>query len=135
MLFSGCVCVTVTIEYCDLSSVDVDALFPCVSGSTDNEKRRVGVRGHDMGGTNAMHAAALRRTHQRAGGGEQQPLVPKRRVPAVPAQAAHVSQGDLRPDGRVLEAERCRPAAVRRDTLVPATKEPGVHSDAHPEVM
>lgn len=87
------------------------------------------VRGDDMGGAHAVHAAAVRRAHQRTGGGEQQPLVPERRVPAVPPQAAHVPQGDLRPDGRVLEAKRVGPAAIRRDTPVLATKEPRIHSD------
>lgn len=91
----------------------------------------MGIRGDFVGSVDVVHPTALRGIDQRASGGELQPLVPKRRLPAVPPAAGGVSSGDLRPDGRVLEAERHRPAPLCRDPPVPPEEESGVHPGAH----
>lgn len=101
------------------------------AGQADDQERRVGVRRHPLGDPDAVHAAALRRADQRAGGRELQPVVPERRLPEVPAEAALVSQGDLRPDGRVLEEERLGQTQVRRDPPLPPEEEPGLPAGAH----
>lgn len=67
----------------------------------------MGFRSHPMGDPHAVHPTTVRRADQRTGGRELEPLVPERRLPEVPAQASRLPQGDLRPDGRVLEEERC----------------------------
>lgn len=99
-----------------------------VTGTTDHKERRLGVRRDPLGSVDVVHPTALRGTHQRASRGELQPLVPERRVPEVPPETGGVSQGNLRPDGRVLEAERYRQTSVRRDPPVLAEEEPGVHA-------
>lgn len=102
-----------------------------LSGSADDEERRVVVRGDAVGGADAVHAAAVRGTDERAGDRELEPLVPERRLPTVPAEAPDLPPGDLRPHGRVLEAQRRRSAPLRRDPPLPAAQEPRLHAGPH----
>lgn len=78
-----------------------------------------------------MHAATIRRTDQRTGGRELQPLVPKRRLPEVPVTTGRLSQRDIRPDGGVLEAKRRGSAPVRRDPSFPSAQKFGVYTGSH----
>lgn len=94
------------------------------AGKTHAQERRLVVRRDVMGDPDAVRPEAVRGADKRAGGGELQPLVPGRRPAEGGAEAAVVSTGDLRPDGRVLEAPGGGPTALLRDSPLPAAQEP-----------
>lgn len=93
-------------------------------GKAHAQERRLVVRRDVMGDPDAVRSEAIRRADERASGGELQPLVPGWRPAEGGAKAAVVSAGDLRPDGRVLEAPGGGPAALLRDPPLPAAQEP-----------
>lgn len=94
------------------------------TGKAHAQERRLVVRRDVMGDPDAVRSEAVRGADERASGGELQPLVPGRRPAESGAEAAVVSAGDLRPNGRVLEAPGSGPAALLRDPPLPAAQEP-----------
>lgn len=97
-----------------------------MSGEAHAEERRVVVRRDAVGDPDAVRPESIRGADQRAGGGELQPLVPGQRPAEDGPAAGLVPPGDLRPDGRVLEATGGGQAEVHRDPPFPATQEPRV---------
>lgn len=94
------------------------------TGKAHTEERRLVVRRDVMGDLDGVRAETVRGADERAGGGEQQSLVPGRRPAEGGAEAAGVSAGDLRPDGRVLEASGGGQTTLLGDPSLPAAQEP-----------
>lgn len=82
------------------------------TGKAHAQERRMVVRRDVMGDPDAVRSETVRGADERASGGKLQPLVPRRRPAEGGAEAAVVSAGDLRSDGRVLEAPGGGPAAL-----------------------
>ena len=102
-----------------------------VPGKTNNQKRRVVFRGDHLGNTDDLRPTTVRRVNQRTSRGELQSLVPKRRMSEVPTATGLVSEGDIWPNGRMLEEERSGQTKVRGDSPLPTTQELGLHAGTH----
>lgn len=81
------------------------------------------LRRHPLGDPHTLQPETLRRTDQRAGHRELQPLVPEQLQAAVPTATSHLSEGNLRPHVGVLENQRDRPATILRNPSVSAEEE------------
>lgn len=86
----------------------------------------MGVRSHHVGDPDLRPPAALRRPSGRQSHRKRQPLLPQRRQASLPAPAARMPQGDLRPHEGVLAEERARQAKLQGDPSVPTEEEPRI---------